>query len=212
MKQPPYLGLTETEPQTALWAGLLFMLVALTMVGFVGRRLAEAPGAAGALPDGRPEQTFALALQQAFAAESRQGAAGVRGGPGRVRLTLSTAPLFQPHATELTAAGRAALNRLARELKSSAAASVAQVQIEGHTERDGYTAAAYPRDNWELSSGQAVAALRHLSAASKLDPKIFSAHGYAGARAAAPDPPRAPKAKGGRLEINVLFATPPARR
>jgi len=206
MKQPPYLTLTEAEPQTALWAGLLFMLVALTMVGVVGRWLAESPGASGAAAGGRPEQTFTLALQQAFAAESRQGSAAVRGVPGRVQLTLNAGPLFEPRRAELNAAGRDALNRLSRALKGSAA-SVAQVQIEGHTERDAYAAAAYPRDNWELSSGQAVAALRHLSAVSKLDTKIFSAHGYADSRAA---PPGVPKAQGGRLEINVLFA--PAKR
>jgi flagellar motor protein MotB len=212
MRQPPYLNLTEAEPQTALWAGLLFILVALTMVGYVGRRLAEAPGALGATSSGSPEQTFALALQQAFAAESRQGTAGVKGGTGRVQLTLNTGPLFEQHTTELTAAGRDALGRLARALKGSAGAPVAQVQVEGHTERDGFAAPGYPRDNWELSSGRAVAALRLLSAASKLDPKVFSAHGYADTRAAAPSPPGVPKAPGGRLEINVLFSQSAARR
>jgi hypothetical protein len=61
MKAPLYFNLTQAEPQTAIWAGLLFMLLALTAVSFAGQRLSAmrraAAGGAGAGINARPGAT-----------------------------------------------------------------------------------------------------------------------------------------------------------
>jgi hypothetical protein len=61
MKAPPYFNLTEAEPQTAIWAGLLFMLLALTAVSFAGQRLLAmrraAVGSTGGGNTARPAAT-----------------------------------------------------------------------------------------------------------------------------------------------------------
>ncbi|MDT5270142.1 MAG: hypothetical protein QOH49_2328 [Acidobacteriota bacterium] len=51
MKASPYFNLTQAEPHTAIWAGLLLILLALTAVSFAGQRLSAmrraAAGGAG---------------------------------------------------------------------------------------------------------------------------------------------------------------------
>src|SRR5215207_4437534 len=190
MKEPPYFKLTKTEPQTAAWAGLLLLATMMTAVGFAAQRL---PAARGSTPQ---QRGLLEALGQAAGADGR--AVVVESDGGDIRLNISSRSLFPPRGTELTPAGRELLNRVARALKASQGADYRQIEIEGHTERDGYTSSNYPRDNWELSVGQAVSALRQVSSASALDARLFSAHGYAGTRPSS--------AGNNRLEITVSFA------
>jgi hypothetical protein len=67
MKAPPYFDLTQAEPHTAIWAGLLLILLALAAVSFAGqglsavRRVAVGGVAAGidAPPATTPRRTKA---------------------------------------------------------------------------------------------------------------------------------------------------------
>ncbi len=189
MKEPPYFKLTKTEPQTTAWAGLLLLATMMTAVGFAAQRL---PAARVYTPQ---QRSLLQALRQAAGADGR--AAVVEGDGGDIRLSIGSRSLFTPRGTELTPAGREFLSRVARALKASQGADYRRIEIEGHTERDGYASANYPRDNWELSGGQAVSALRQVASASGLDARLFSAHGYAGARPSS--------AGNNRLEITVSF-------
>lgn len=48
MKAPPYFKLTEVEPHAAIWAGILFMMLALIAAGFAVQRISEGRRAAAA--------------------------------------------------------------------------------------------------------------------------------------------------------------------
>jgi chemotaxis protein MotB len=207
MKQLPYLKLTEVESQTAIWASLMFMLLAVLTIVFIRQRLSNELNTTQTLTgrNASQQQNVFSSLQQTFAAEIRHGEVSLKSLPAQIRLTINTQQLFQPHRMDLSPTGKNAVNRLAQTLKAASGAGYSQIQIEGHTERDGYTAATYPRDNWELSSGQAVSVLKYLASAAKLEPKLFSAHGYADTRPLASGQTGMRKITATRLEVNIFF-------
>ncbi|HWS99947.1 MAG TPA: OmpA family protein [Pyrinomonadaceae bacterium] len=185
----------------------MFLLIVLTMVAFVSRRLSAGSNAAPG-PDqasAQRQQNLLRSLQQTFAGESQQGVVAVKGARTHIQVAISAQLLFPQHGTELWPGGRNILRRLAQTLRASPGAGYQRIEVEGHTDRDGFAAAAYPRDNWELSSGQAVSALKYLAAETGLNAALFSAHGYADLR-----PPPASQAQprqmtDRRVEVNIFF-------
>jgi flagellar motor protein MotB len=207
MKQPPYFKLTEAESQTAIWAGLMFMLITATMIALVSQRLTDASQlrSAGAQINSTVRRELLDGLQQTFATERQRGEIVVAEANAHLHLIINAQLLFAPREMELSLAGRNILNRLAQTLRSSTSTRYQEIQIEGHTERDDFAAAYYPRDNWELSSARAVSALKYLAEATRFEARLFSAHSYADARhlPAAQSGPR--KLRNGRLEILIGF-------
>jgi flagellar motor protein MotB len=207
MKQPPYFKLTEVEPQTAIWAGLMFMLITATMIALAGQRLSNAARMtpAGAQINSPARRELLSALQQTFITERQRGEVGIADAKSHLQLSINAQLLFPAHETELSPGGRNLLNRLAQTLRSSTGAGYQQIQIEGHTARDDFASVHSPRDNWELSGGQAISALKYLAAATRLDDRLFSAHGYAAARPLPAARSEAHKLRNGRLEIFISF-------
>ena len=207
MKQPPYFKLTEAEPHTALWAGLMFMLIALTMIAVISRRLSTDSNAAAAPNQASaPQQRNLLrSLQQTFAGESQQGAVAIKSARTHIQMIISAQLLFPSHGTELSPAGRNFLRRLAQSLGASSGAGYREIEIAGHTDRDGFAASAYPHDNWELSSGQATSALKYLATEARLDARLFSAHGYADQRPSPASQATPGKMTNRRVEVNIFF-------
>lgn len=207
MKQSPYFKLTEVESHTAIWAGLMFMLIAATMIAFASQRLSNASKStfAVAQTDSPPRRNLLRALQQTFAAERQRGEISITDERANTHLSISARLLFPTHETELSPGGRNVLNRLAQSLRSSIGAGFQRIQIQAHTERDNFAAIGYPRDNWELSGGQAVSVLKYLAEAARLDSRFFSAHGYSDTRPLPAARSETRKITNGRLEISISF-------
>jgi flagellar motor protein MotB len=182
MKELSYFKLTKAEPQAALWAGLMLMLI-IMLVAFTSQRAANSTGAtpstaAAQMNASRQQQNLFQTLQQAFAVEGQQGLVSVSKTRTHIQLVINARQLFPPHGTELSTTGRTALNRLTQGLKALPAASYQQIQIEVHAKHDGYNSLNYPHDIWEVSSGQTVSVLKYLAATTNLEPRLFSAHSY----------------------------------
>ena len=206
MKQPPYFKLTEGEPQTAIWVGLMFMIIALLLIASVGQRLSN--GSNEPIPDDQTSRTqrrnLLRALQQTFAAESQQGAVSIEDNRTHIGLAINMQLLCQLHEAELSPRGERVLNRLAQALRSFPGAGYRRFQIGAHTERDGFTAANYPHDNWELTSGQAVNVLKYLVTTVRLNAKLFSAQGYADSHPLTGAPTVPAKITNRRLEVKIF--------
>jgi flagellar motor protein MotB len=181
MKELSYSKLTKAEPQAAIWAGLMLMVI-IMLVAFISQRAANSTGAtptaAAQMNVARQQQNLFQTLQQAFAVEGQQGLVSVSKTRTHIQFVINARQLFPPHGTELSTTGRTVLNRLTQGLKALPAASYQQIQIEVHAKHEGYNSVSYPHDIWEVSSGQTVSVLKYLAATTNLEARLFSAHSY----------------------------------
>lgn len=127
--------------------------------------------------------------------------------PNLLQIRFADRILFKPSRFSLEYAGEDVLRRCARVL--SQASSFEEIQIEGHTDTSQFRGAAFPRNNWELSSARALTVVSFFVNAAGLDPKKLSANGYGEFRPVVeagryrPDLSR-------RIELRVVFSTPRA--
>lgn len=99
-----------------------------------------------------------------------------------LRMELLNALLFESGQADITPAGRAAIDRVAKLLPTID--SRYQIAIEGHTDDVPIHTARFD-SNWDLSSARAINVLKLFSAAG-IDPRRLSAQGYADTRPASP--------------------------
>ena len=77
-----------------------------------------------------------------------------------------------------------------------------QIFVEGHTDNDKISKGRYT-DNWQLSTERSLSVLRHLLKNTDLDPKRFTAAGYAEFQPVVPNNSQANKALNRRVDIVV---------
>jgi chemotaxis protein MotB len=121
----------------------------------------------------------------------------------RLVLTLLGQVLFASGEAELTPLGLNIMKQVGQVLVTF---PEKYIQVEGHTDNNpifGQLQRQYPT-NWELSTARATTVLRYLIEQTGMDPKHFSASGYADTRPVQANETEEGRAKNRRVEI-VLF-------
>ncbi|WP_252105822.1 MULTISPECIES: OmpA family protein [unclassified Halomonas] len=132
---------------------LFVLLLALTPAGSGGEATDEGHGltplSSGLLPrdSGLSPAMAALDIQGVSVSQGREG----------VTLRIDDSLLFDSGAAELTAQGEGVLERLSEVIDTFEG----EVSVEGHTDNVPISTAAFA-SNWELSTGRAIAVVRHL--------------------------------------------------
>ena len=90
---------------------------------------------------------------------------------GDIGVTLPADVTFSPGSRDLTSAGKKSLDQVAKELQGSFAGY--PVRIEGHTDSDPIRKSGF-KDNWELGSERALAAVRYLGSVGVSSERLLS--------------------------------------
>jgi len=126
----------------------------------------------------------------------------------RLVLTMLGHVLFQSGEAQLTPLGLDIMKQVGEVL---APLPNKNIQVEGHTDNNpiyGRLRQQYPT-NWELSTARATTVLRYLIEQTGMNPKDFSATGYAETRPAVPNDSDEGRAQNRRVEIVLYPEHPP---
>lgn len=93
---------------------------------------------------------------------------------GKVYVSMEAKLLFATGSTAVDPNGKKALIDLARAIENEADM---EIIVEGHTDTDKLAAAAYPKDNWDLSVLRATEVIKIMVANSAVKPNMLSAAG-----------------------------------
>ncbi|WP_240033986.1 flagellar motor protein MotB [Planococcus salinus] len=119
-------------------------------------------------------------------------------GKGLV-LKITEGVLYASGSADITEGSRAVAKEISNLLVTD---PPRKVFIEGHTDNVPATSAEFP-SNWELSSARAINFMKILLENDELDPKKFSATGYAEYHPVAPNDTAQGKAKNRRVEVLI---------
>ncbi|UYG00090.1 flagellar motor protein MotB [Halomonas sp. GD1P12] len=181
---------------------LFVLLLALTPAGSGGEASNEGQGlqplSSGILPrdSGLSPAMAALDIQGVSVSQGREG----------VTLRIDDSLLFASGAAELTPQGEGVLERLSEVIDTFEG----EVSVEGHTDNVPISTAAFA-SNWELSTGRAIAVVRHLEQEGVARQRL-RAVGYADTRPLAGNDTREGRAANRRVEFVLRTPAPePAR-
>jgi flagellar motor protein MotB len=200
------------------WPGLIDMLTSMLMffllVYFVESNFSSASAQLAAARE--KQARFVDVLATEFAEEIRSGQVEAYTELNLLQVRFGDGVLFEPGRYELHPRGSALLRRLAavfHRVDGGGEGLYDQIQVEGHTDDLPFRRAAYPRDNWELSTARATAVMRFLTRGRNgLEEGRMSVNGYAQNR-----PVSERRSRNRRIEVRVYFsgrvpAAPPEAR
>lgn len=122
--------------------------------------------------------------------------------PMGVRIRILDYILFQPCSVVIAQESQQLLKEVSQVIKEANL----PVEVEGHTDNiPPSSGCAFP-SNWELSASRSAAVVRFLIEQG-LDPKIFTAVGYADTRPIAPNTSAIGRSMNRRIEINLITGT-----
>lgn len=122
--------------------------------------------------------------------------------PMGVRIRILDYILFQPCSVVIAQKSQQLLKDISQVIKEANL----PVEVEGHTDNiPPSSGCAFP-SNWELSASRSAAVVRFLIEQG-LDPKIFTAVGYADTRPIAPNTSAIGRSMNRRIEINLITGT-----
>lgn len=98
----------------------------------------------------------------------------VREEDGKVYVSMEAKLLFATGSTVVDPNGKKAIIDLAKAIENEVDMDII---VEGHTDTDKLAAAAYPKDNWDLSVLRATEVIKIITANSKVRPQVLSAAG-----------------------------------
>jgi len=190
------------------WPGLIDMLTSMLMFFLLVYFVESNFGSASAqLAIARQKQAlFVSVLRREFAAEIAAGQVADSANLNLLQIRFGDRVLFEPGSYELHPRGAALLRRLRdvfhRVDGRGAGLLYEQIQIEGHTDDLPFRRAAYPRDNWELSTARATAVMRFLTRGARpLEERRMSVNGYAQNR-----PVSGRRSRNRRIELRIYFS------
>lgn len=190
------------------WPGLIDMLTSMLMffllVYFVESNFSSASAQLAAARE--KQARFVAVLREEFAEEIRSGQVEASPELNLLQVRFGDGVLFEAGRYELHPRGAALLRRLAAVFHrvDGGAGEVLydQIQVEGHTDDLPFRRAAYPRDNWELSTARATAVMRFLTRGPDgLEEGRMSVNGYAQNR-----PVSERRSRNRRIEVRVYFS------
>lgn len=121
---------------------------------------------------------------------------------GNISIVIPSDINFSAGSKDLTAAGRKALDGLAKELDGQFAGY--SIRIEGHTDSDPIKKSNF-KDNWELGSERSLSVLRYLATEHKVSPERLEAASRGDTMPVADNKSDKGKAKNRRVEVIVLI-------
>jgi flagellar motor protein MotB len=190
------------------WPGMIDMLTSMLMFFLLIYFVEHNFNAASAeLAIARQKQAqFVAVLHEEFGAEIRGGQVADSADLNLLQIRFGDGVLFEPGRYELHPRGAALLRRLAgvfhRVDVSGAGPLYQQIQVEGHTDDLPFRRAAYPHDNWELSTARATAVMKFLTRGARpLEERRMSVNGYAHNR-----PVSERRSRNRRIEIRIYFS------
>lgn len=122
--------------------------------------------------------------------------------PIGVRIRILDYILFSPCSVAISQESQELLKSISQVIKEADL----PVEVEGHTDNIPPSADCGFPSNWELSAARSAAVVRFLIQQG-LDPKIFSAVGYADTRPIAPNTSQLGRSMNRRIEINLITGT-----
>jgi flagellar motor protein MotB len=205
------LATSLVNPRVHYWPGLIDMLTSMLMFFLLVYFVESNFGSASAqLAIARQKQAlFVSVLRQEFAAEIAAGQVADSANLNLLQIRFGDGVLFEPGSYQLHPRGAALLRRLRdvfhRVDGQGTGLLYEQIQIEGHTDDLPFRRAAYPRDNWELSTARATAVLRFLTRGARpLEERRMSVNGYAQNR-----PVSERRSRNRRIELRIYFSGRP---
>jgi flagellar motor protein MotB len=157
------------------------------------------------------QQLLQNALDREFSSEIAAGTVSVVRGVNLLQIRFSDKILFTPQKADLKPEGAAIVDRCAATLGNIPSTAYDRIQIEGHTDRNEFSAPQYPRDNWELSAARALVVVSRFKRSPLLSQDRLSAAAYAGFRPVmVGDKYRADLSR--RIELRVVFIPPSDRK
>jgi flagellar motor protein MotB len=190
------------------WPGLIDMLTSMLMFFLLIYFVESNFGSASAqLAIARQKQAqFVAVLRQEFAPEIAAGQVADSADLNLLQIRFGDGVLFSPGSYDLHPRGTALLRRLRTVFHQvdgqGAGRLYDQIQVEGHTDDLPYRRAAYPRDNWELSTARAIAVMRYLTRGARpLEERRMSVNGYAQNR-----PVGERRSRNRRIELRIYFS------
>ena len=210
MRQP-----TGGTIQTSVdyWPSFVDILMTVLMV-FVLQNLVQTSLNVSSIEAAKIRQAQQLlqnALDREFRSEIAEGTVSVVRGVNLLQIRFSDKILFKPLHADLKPEGGQIVDRCAATLRSVPSSKYDRIQIEGHTDRNTFTALQYPRDNWELSSARALTVVERFKRNALLPEAKLSAAAYASFRPVMigntyrPDLSR-------RIELRIVFIPPSDRK
>ena len=122
---------------------------------------------------------------------------------GKLTLNILDRILFASGEAELKPEGQQVLSQIVSVLMQH---TNRQIYVIGHTDNIPIRASAFSRhtSNWDLSTARAVSAVRYLTEAAGVDPKMLAAVGYGEFHPVADNSTEEGRAKNRRIEIVIL--------
>ena len=108
------------------------------------------------------QETFLGDFQREFALEIGRGEIRIERHLDFIQILFSDAALFRLGDHRLQPAGQRLMARCARVFAHAGASGYEQIQVEGHTDDAPLDRAAYPSNNWELSTARALSVVELL--------------------------------------------------
>ena len=156
-------------------------------------------GSADAAREKRKEALLNL-LEQAIAQENLEGEVSIIKNNRGVLLQIKGSVMFDPGEAKLKEPAKKLFKKLIPIIKSSPY----EIVVEGHTDNLPIKSDKYP-SNWELSSARAGSVVRFFIEDGNLNPKRFTAEGYADTRPLFPNDTPEHRSKNRRVNIQFLI-------
>ena len=198
---------SDGEGTVSFWPGLIDLVTSALMVFLLLTFIQTVLNMdeIEALVTRNQQARFLRSFDEAFREELDDGVIAEERHLNYLQITFSDRILFDSGEYRLKPAGRQMLARCGRVLKEAEVSGYEQIQVEGHTDSWPVRHEEYPSDNWELSAARAISVVQFLVDEAGLDPKLFSANGYADERAVASNETEEGRARNRRIELRVFF-------
>lgn len=190
------------------WPAMLDLITSTLMVFMLVTTLQLAFGIdelEGALTRNKQER-FLQEFSREFAREIGSKEIGVERHLNFIQILFSDKVLFRSGDYRLQLDGQELLERCTRVFAEAGGSGYEQIQVEGHTDNVRLDRAAYPSNNWELSTARALSVVEFLSRKNSSFASVLSANGYSDHRPVADNSTQAGRDRNRRIEIRLFFS------
>ena len=190
------------------WPAMLDLITSTLMVFMLVTTLELAFGnddLEAALTRTRQER-FLQDFQREFAPEIGRRVIRIERHLNFIQILFSDGVLFRVGDHTLQATGQGLVVRCARVFARAGTSGYEQIQVEGHTDDVPLDRAAYPSNNWELSTARALSVVEFLNREQPSFARVLSANGYSSNRPVASNATQAGRDLNRRIEIRLFFS------
>jgi flagellar motor protein MotB len=152
------------------------------------------------------QERFLQDFQREFAPEIGRRVIRIERHLNFIQILFSDGVLFRVGEHTLQATGQGLVARCAGVFARAGTSGYEQIQVEGYTDDVPLDRAAYPSNNWELSTARALSVVEFLSREQPSFAGVLSANGYSSNRPVASNGTQAGRDLNRRIEIRLFFS------